>query len=129
MKSHALRFVAIVLVGITIAACRSGLVYNVIESPLMAPKTATLSDIDAAIRRAGAGLGWQMQSVDEGHILGTLVLRSHRAIVDIKYDTEKFSISYKDSTNLNYNGTNIHSNYNGWVQNLENAIKAQAASL
>jgi hypothetical protein len=30
-----------------------------------------------------------------------------------------------DSTNLNYDGTNIHRNYNGWITNLDKAIRSQ----
>ncbi|MBL4692751.1 MAG: hypothetical protein JKY92_05420 [Magnetovibrio sp.] len=129
MKSNITRFFAVVLVGLAITACRSGIVYNVIESPLMVDSGATVEQVGTAIRRAGASLGWQMKKVRDGKIMGTLILRTHRAVVDIKYDTENFSITYADSTNLNYNGTNIHSNYNGWVQNLEHAIKSQVSSM
>jgi len=31
--------------------------------------------------------------------------------------------------NLNYDGSTIHANYNGWVQNLERAIRAQVSAL
>jgi len=48
-------------------------------------------------------------------------------VVDIAYDTKAFSITYKDSSNLQYDAakSEIHKNYNGWVQNLENGIRAQ----
>jgi len=77
------------------------------------------------IRRAGAGLGWQIDPVRPGLMRATLNLRSHVAITEIAYDQQGFSIRYVDSRNLGYDGTNIHKNYNGWVTNLERAISQQ----
>ena len=77
------------------------------------------------IRRAGAGLGWRMEPLGPGLMRGTLNLRAHQAVVDIPYDTQRFSIRYAASSNLDYNGNAIHRNYNSWVQNLQNAIMAQ----
>lgn len=77
------------------------------------------------IRRAGAGLGWDMREVGPGLIRGTLNIRSHQAVVDIPYDARRFSIRYVSSQNLNYDGSVIHSNYNGWIQRLEREIVAQ----
>jgi len=84
-----------------------------------------MEDVKNAILRAGAGLSWAMRENKPGYITGTLTLREHFAVVDIKYDTQKYSILYKDSKNLKYDGTNIHNNYNGWVQRLNQAIQAQ----
>lgn len=88
-----------------------------------------MDEVGKAILRAGGTLGWQMKQVEPGYILGTLKLRSHVAVVDVRYTTQNYSIKYKDSTNLNYDGTNIHSNYNGWISNLDRAIKTQLANL
>jgi hypothetical protein len=51
------------------------------------------------------------------------------AVVDINYTVKSYNISYKDSTELNYDGTNIHKNYNGWIQNLDKGIRAQLSNL
>jgi hypothetical protein len=85
----------------------------------------TLSQRADQIRRAGAGLGWRMEQQEPGLIRGTLNLRTHQAVVDIPYDTQRFSIRYVSSNNLDYDGRAIHRNYNSWVQNLQNAIMAQ----
>ena len=77
------------------------------------------------IRRAGAGLGWQIDPVRPGLMRATLNLRSHVSVTEIAYDQQGFSIRYVDSRNLGYDGTNIHKNYNGWVTNLERAISQQ----
>jgi len=75
-----------------------------------------MSDVSKAIHRAGAALGWHIQDTGPGHIVGTLHLRDHVAVVDIAYDTKSHSIKYKDSGNLQYNADKreIHKNYNGW---------------
>ena len=85
----------------------------------------TLSQRADQIRRAGAGLGWRMEPQGPGLVRGTLNLRTHQAVVDIPYDTQRFSIRYVSSSNLDYDGRVIHRNYNSWVQNLRNAIMAQ----
>lgn len=87
----------------------------------------TLSQRADQIRRAGAGLGWRMEPRAPGLVRGTLDLRTHQAVVDIPYDTQRFSIRYVSSNNLEYDGSSIHRNYNSWVQNLQKAIMAQPA--
>jgi hypothetical protein len=124
---------SLVLAGIVVAllgGCRNAPIYNVSEAPVVANKEAvSMGDVEKAIVRAGAALGWQMKPIEPGLIEGKLYLRTHVAIVDIKYDTKSYNITYKDSTNLEYDGKNIHKNYNGWIQNLDNGIRAQLSNL
>jgi hypothetical protein len=88
-----------------------------------------MDDVQKAIIRAGAGLGWQMKPVEPGLIVGTLTLRTHMAMVNVKYDAKTYSITYKDSSNLDYTGDSIHKNYNGWVTNLDRGIQSQLSNL
>ena len=105
-------------------------VMNVTEAPVLTNKANPSPDeIRQAIIRAGAQLGWQMKAERPGHIIGTLALRTHLAVVDIDYDRKAYSIKYRDSTNLDYNGGMIHRNYNSWIQNLDRGIKAQLSTL
>ena len=127
VKSHGIIY--LVLATLLITGCRMSPVYNVKDAALNPSSQATQEDVGRAIITAGQSLGWQMKDEGPGHILGTLYLRSHVAIVDIFYTTSDYSIVYKDSTNLNYDGKNIHTNYNGWVQNLSNAIVTQVGNL
>lgn len=96
---------------------------------MVANKAVSMEDVQKAIARAGVGLGLEMKPVEPGLILGTLHLCTHMAMVDIKYDTKTYSITYKDSTNLDYNGHDIHKNYNSWIQNLDNGIRSPLTSL
>ena len=107
-----------------LVGCRTADLYNVQNAPGTS-KAVSMEDVEMAIRRAGSGLGWQIVPKGPGKAEGTLVLRDHRAVVDITYDTKNYSILYKDSSNLQYDGKTIHSNYNGWIQNLDKAIRKQ----
>ena len=124
--------ISILLATLFLTGCpQQAAIRNVDNAPLVSPSGTNLEQTTAAIRRAGSGLGWQMKSISPGHILGELYLRSHVAKVDITFDTKTFNIQYKDSVNLNYEmeDDTIHSNYNGWIQNLERAIMAQTSGL
>jgi len=127
--NRVLMFAGLVLT-VFAAGCTIAPIYNVPNAPVSTSKpNANLDDVGKAIVRAGTALGWNMQVTKPGQILGTLNLRSHEAIVDVNYSQTSYSINYKDSKNLNYDGTNIHKNYNGWIQNLDRGIKAQLSLL
>lgn len=108
--------------------CGSGPL-DIDKAPHSAPESATMTQIQEAIHEAGADLGWGMKPMGAGRMEGRLVLRNHVAVVDIEFDRETFSISYRDSINLDYDGTTIHGNYNGWIANLRNAIVARVSGL
>lgn len=131
MRSSNRLWIAIALaLGVLLgAACTTKPVYNVSSAPVPSARNASLDEVGRAIQRAGVGLGWHMQPTKPGHMMGTLSLRTHRAVVDIDYTTQSYSIRYKDSQNLDFDGANIHKNYNGWVQNLDKSIQAQLLAL
>ncbi len=115
---------------LALIGCRSNPVYNITNTPVMASsRSYSTSDVRSAILQAGASLGWQMKEVRPGLIVATLYVRDHMAQVDIPYDRKTYSIVYRDSQNLDYDGANIHSNYNGWVQRLNAAINSRISVL
>jgi hypothetical protein len=124
-------FAIVLLTSISLAiatGCRTSTpIYNVDEATIVtnSDKPASADDVKKAILRAGATLGWNMKVEKPGHVIGTLHLRSHMAQVDITYSTKSYSITYRNSENLNYDGSNIHGNYNGWVQRLQQNIQSQ----
>lgn len=115
--------VAIGLLG----GCHSAPIYNVVDTPIVvsAGKSATVDSVKTAILRAGGRLGWQMTETAPGVINGRISLRTHSASVDIRFNTKTYSITYRDSTNLDARGGSIHKNYNGWIQNLDRDIRAE----
>lgn len=106
-----------------LSGCKSAPIYNIEQAPIS--ENHSSEELSKAIKRAGASLGWRMKDEAPGEIIGTLILRKHMAKVKIKFNSENYSINYLDSRQLDFNGTNIHSNYNGWIQNLDRNIKAQ----
>jgi len=121
--------VAVLTVGLT--ACRTAPIYNVNDAPVVTTTNHKLTDADVkkAILGAGISLGWQMRPVSQGHIIGTLFLRTHMAQVDINYTPKQYSITYKNSKNLKYDGKHIHVNYNGWIHNLQKAINVRLSTM
>lgn len=119
------------LIGIAVAGfagCRMAPVMDIVDAPVVEPsggQKLTAEQVKIAIQRAGATLGWQIKEVQPFLMEGTITLRNHMAQVNIPYSAQRYSIVYKDSRDLNYDGKNIHSNYNGWVQNLDKGIKVQ----
>ena len=131
MRLHSSRILLGAILILALASCRTAPVYNVENMALNAPATATLDDVNRAIKRAGGGLGWAMKDIAPGHIEAKLPVRAHLAVTDIRFDTKTFSITYKDSVNLRYDPTKnlIHTNYSSWIQNLQNAIIVQASTI
>ena len=116
-------------VALFLAGCNSQPVYEVSKDPVVATRAVQMAEVEKAIVRAGTGLSWQMQPQGPGKIQGTIQQRTHRAVVDISYDTKTFSIKYRDSTNLKYDGASIHKQYNIWIRNLERAITVQLSAI
>ena len=106
-------------------------IYNATAVPIPQAQAPTLDGIEKAIVRAGLQLGWKIAPQGPGKAEGVLAIRTHTAIVDITYDTKSYSIVYKSSVNLSYDERTktIHSNYNGWIRNLEKAINVQVSVL
>ena len=128
MKKIITMVFAIVL-SFSFFGCRGGAaIYNVNDHVIAANnQKASMEDIEKAITRAGVGLGWVITKESPGELKATLKLRAHIAVVSIKYSTTQYSINYVSSTNLEYNASNntIHTNYNGWIKNLNQAIQSQ----
>ncbi len=114
---------------VTIIGCRSNPVREVVDAPVMTIGEYTVKDVEKAIIRAGQSIGWSMKSVKPGLIIGVIFVRNNMAKVEISYDKKNFSITYKDSAGLKYNGTSISRYYNNWIKNLEQRINSQLIGL
>lgn len=105
--------------------CKSTKIYNVPTQKVQAQKSS--EHMYRIIREAGQSLGWNIKKVKPGVLEGKLALRSHLAVVRINYNHTSYNIKYVRSSNLKYNASKgtIHKNYNGWIQNLQQAIDAR----
>ncbi|MEA3640604.1 MAG: hypothetical protein VBE63_11765 [Lamprobacter sp.] len=119
--------IALTLIGL--AGCRTSPVRELNGQPV--PPGVSAAEVSKTIQSAGNSLGWAMKQTRPGLITGTIYLRDHMAKVEIPYSSSSYSIRYASSTNLKYDASKrtIHSNYNSWVQNLDNQIRARLASL
>lgn len=124
--------VVTIVATLLLGACRTAPVFNVEAHPIAISGTShTADDVRKAIIRAGSRRGWVFSEEGPGKLVGTLSLRKHQATVDVTYGKDSYDITYRDSRNLNYDAANnkIHSNYNGWVQNLVNDIGIEMSLL
>ncbi|MCP4326192.1 MAG: hypothetical protein GY787_31015 [Alteromonadales bacterium] len=120
----------IILISVILTGCQES-IYNVENSPITIKSELQITndDIFAAIKKAGHTEYWEIKRVDENNAIGTFYVRVHQAIVAIKFNTDEYSIRYKDGTNLTFqpeDGT-IHNNYNKWVKRLEKQINFELA--
>lgn len=112
----------LLITSLMITGCGTGPIYNVQHSKIDNQKSSTV--VYQAIKEAGQSLGWKITKIKPGVAEGKLYLRTHLAIVRINYTSAAYSINYVRSENLDYDAEKkkIHTNYNGWIQNLEKAI-------
>jgi hypothetical protein len=106
-------------------------IYNVADVPVAtaAGRQLSMTQVQTAIQRAGASLGWSIQVEAPGRLTGRYALRTHLAVVEIQHGTKSYSIRYRDSANLSARDGMIHSGYNQWVQSLDRSIKAELRAL
>lgn len=110
-------------------------------------KTLSLDEIRGAITRGAAVHDWVASPGKPGELVASLNVRNkHYASVTIKYSETAYSVTYRDSTNLEYqlssvpnvsprredfnntppaNTPVIHPNYNRWVDTLIRDINAE----
>jgi len=130
MKRAGLGVLTACLALVIAIGCRGGAqIYQVKDAPVQTASGKELStdDVRKEIIAAGVAAGWQMAVSKPGEIIGTLNIRTHQAVVSIPYTSKKYSILYKDSTNLKYDekAQTIHENYASWIQRLDGAIRTR----
>jgi hypothetical protein len=125
-----LRKIGVIVLMAGLVACAAVPIQNVDNAPVTSAtgKTLTTTQVRDAIVRAGVSLGWMMKDNGPDKLTGTLLLRTHTAVVDIPYSPASYSIRYVSSENLDAKDGNIHRNYNGWITNLTRAINAQLSA-
>jgi hypothetical protein len=105
-------------------------VSNLENQPVSVNKpSVTLDEVGNAIVRAGASLSMTMRKVRPGLITATYTPRELSATMEIRYDSKQYSITYKDSQGLKYDGSQIHKTYNNWVRSLDDRIRVQLSTL
>ncbi|MBY8974886.1 hypothetical protein KHP62_03635 [Rhodobacteraceae bacterium NNCM2] len=129
---------ALIVTALALTGCRqSAPVQNISNSSFgslnyAGEKKLTLEDYSKAIVLAGSKRGWTFNSIAPNHLEGTLNVRGkHHVDVDIVFDTNTYSITYRDSRGLEYDAATdtIHPNYNKWVNTLDQDIRLEVQKL
>lgn len=94
-------------------------------------KAPAPEQVKQAIQAAASTKNWSITPQPDGKLLATLSVQGgkHVIVAEITYAADKYSINYKDSTNMKF-GTRddqavIHPFYNKWVQELKEAIRVE----
>ncbi len=93
------------------------------------PEGLSLAQVERAITTGIVDRSWIPKVLAPGHVEAALLIRSHTAIIDIKFDESTYSITYRDSINLDYKNGKIHRSYNRWVANLNLALLRRLSSV
>ncbi len=122
--------VPLAMVVLLLAACTRPIIH-VENIGLSIPSSVdvTMEKVEIAIFRAAADGGWSIRQLEPGRLEAEIRGRNYKAVVWITHDTRSFSIIYKDSRNLDYDGTLIRWRYNNWIVKLRKSILRQAVRL
>jgi hypothetical protein len=93
------------------------------------PEKMDLKKVESAISKGASERGWIAKTLSPGTIELSLQNRSHRVVVDVKFTPSNYTITYKDSSNMNYDASSntIHPKYGKWITNLRQSIDKNLA--
>lgn len=120
--------VIILVFALILTGCTSQPIKNIDGAyipELQNSENKNLTQIEKTIIVAALKRGWNPKVVSPGLIEADLKVRDHSASVTIEYDENAYSITYKNSSNLNYKDGKIHRNYNKWIHNLSETIRKE----
>lgn len=94
-------------------------------------KGVTLAQMRSTIEKTAQDLGWQLSDVQPGSFTAKQEwgATKHNIVCGVVYDEKSFSIRYKDSKNMSFNGSSIHHTYNDMVTALRDNIKTNVSKL
>jgi hypothetical protein len=122
--------VLLLLGSATSVQARTQPVYNVIDKPIHtgSGRTLSLQEVGEVLASAARYKRWTVAEVEEGLLQAQINVRKHFAAIDIRYTETTYSITYRDSKVLKYDGTKIHRNYNKWIKLIEQVADQNFAS-
>ena len=135
MTSLALRAAVIACVLIVVAACTLPIRKVDSHDYGEGPSTgASMDQIKTTVESVATIRGWKLSNVQAGQFTGTRAWggadsNKHNIVVDVVYNADTFSILYKDSKAMTYNGSSIHHTYNDMVLELQEGIQEAVSGL
>ena len=119
----------IIALGVLVAlsSCKTAEVYNVPDVALaqIFPHAYSPEQVEKAIITATNKREWSVVSQKSGLIEARYSRGRYSATIDISYTSTHYSINYKESANLEYDGSKINRHYNAWVVKLNKEIQKQ----
>jgi len=117
-----LRFRLVFLLPLLLALTTLHAATLVDPAPIAIPATLGDAQVSTAVRQALIGRRWDVTDAQPGLIKSTLLLRKHKANIEIQWSAGQLQIRYISSAKLNYGQSNgrrrIHANYLSWIDNL-----------
>lgn len=122
----------LVILSMVIALCGCSIKNSIVKKPMNTPvimvssvnPNISTARLKTVIIEACTRHGWAINSSTDSNIEATLNHNGKETVtVDIPFSREQVEIKYKGSTNMRYDGSNIHRSYNRWVKNLEVNIR------
>lgn len=93
-----------------------------VQNPAPIAAAANLELTEQAILDTLPRRGWTAESVEPGRVIAFLPVRTHLLRVEIRYDADRVTVHYVDSSNLNEERDGdeiyVHKKVNGWMKNL-----------
>jgi len=119
--------IAISAIALSTLACATQEAVLSPSNVAVASQSSSLGDAEVGkrIAKAAAGRSWTCANAGTNVLNCTLNVRTHQAVIDIKYNNKDYSISYVSSKNLTYKDGTIHRNYNKWIKLLERDINKE----
>lgn len=133
MKNSLLRALPVFLSFLFLAACATEAIHKVekVNYGYYSKTPLTMEQVRKTIERTAARTGWKLSNQQDGSFSGKREWGGgkHNIVVDVIYDVQAFSIKYRDSYQMKYDGSWIHNTYNRMVQKLEEDIVASVTAL
>jgi hypothetical protein len=125
----ALTVPCVAMLGIVPEASRAANPPVYVPDPIQVPCTLTMQKIRSVVRVGVLGRGWTVKEPGDGVVEARLDKDRYVVIVTITYDPKAVRIQYKDSENLEYEGSGaaatIKRGYNNWIKNIEKDIAVE----
>jgi hypothetical protein len=133
MKSPLLRVLPVFFAIFFVAACATEAIHKVdkVNYGYYSKTPLTMEKVRNTIERTATRNGWQLSQQKDGFFVGKREWGGgkHNIVIDVIYDVRAFSIKYRDSYQMKYDGSWIHNSYNRMVQKLEDDIVASVTAL
>ena len=135
MKIHSLLRATLLVASLSAAGLAVARSSNMVElgrqTVSASAKPLTADAMRQAIIAGGAVHRWKPINDQPGVVTLETDSGPHQVIVDVAYDPQGWQITYKNSSNMNYEHTDkktsIHPKYNKWVEELNADIGRAAA--